>query len=159
MLNYYDTPKQTVSSSGIHQVVYWAKNGLPADKWRLRKTDPLLFVALSRIIFLLICKFKTNCIAYSQLLCIGYPLRRESINKLKKNPIFPIKSVCVRLQERLLAGMCKYRVWLGRKKVLKKVWTIKRAVCLRVSYQRIFAKYRLHNPPPTPPKKKKIIVS
>ena len=73
----------------------------PAGKRGLTKTGPLRFVALSKIIFSLIWKFKTNCIAKSHLLCLGCPLGRE--HKQKKNPIFPFKSVCVRLRECLFA--------------------------------------------------------
>ena len=85
---------------------YWvAKKGkFPADKWRVDKTDPHCFVALSKSnVFLLIyCKLKTNFIAKSQLLCMGCPLTRE--RKQKKNPIFIFKSVRVRLRERVAYG-------------------------------------------------------
>ena len=62
---------------------YWvAKKGkFPADKWRVDKTDPHCYVALSKSnVFLLIyCKLKTNFIAKSQLLCMGRPLTRRQV--------------------------------------------------------------------------------
>ena len=49
----------------------------PADKWACDKTDTHCSVALSKVIFLLIYKFKTTFPAKSPLLCMGYPPWRE----------------------------------------------------------------------------------
>ena len=89
-------------------MVCWvAKNSkFPADKWRFDKTDPNCSVALSKSnVFLLIySKLKTNFIAKRQLLYMGCPLTRE--HKQKKNPIFILKSVRVRLQESVRLREC-----------------------------------------------------
>ena len=64
-------------------------SGFSVDKLRFDKTDPDCSVALSKVIFLLICKIKTNFIATSQLLCMGWPLTGVGGEcKQKKNLIF-----------------------------------------------------------------------
>ena len=87
---------------------YWvAKNSkFPADKWKFHKTDPYYSVALSQsnVFLLTYCKLKTNFVAKSQLLYMGCPLTRE--HKQKKNPIFILKSVHVRLRDSVPLREC-----------------------------------------------------
>ena len=55
----------------VHKQVLTA---LCLAKWRFESTDPHCSVTLSKEIFLLICKLKTNFIAKSQLVCMGCQL-------------------------------------------------------------------------------------
>lgn len=94
-----------------------------ADKWRFHKTDTCCCAALSMVIFLLICKFKTAFIPKSQLLFMGCPFIRQ--HKPKKNPIFNFNCVleCLTKSVHLkVCNMCKckYKVCVGGKKKNRK---------------------------------------
>lgn len=65
-------------------------NGRRTDG-NLSKPIPIVLLLCQKVIFLLICKWKTNFTAISKLFCMGFPLRRE--RKQKKNPILTFRSV------------------------------------------------------------------
>ena len=96
--------------------------------WSIQFTAPNFFgnaffiivfhcsIALSKVLYLMICKFKTDFIA-----------------RVRKLKFFSISKMSAQLGKCPLMEMCKYRVWLGGKKRESERVFIWRTVCSQVS--------------------------